>query len=108
MANNSMVYTLNFETPTNLVLHNTYIFVGATYYPTTNGAKVWLIMFGMFSLSNFTVSIEAISSYYAKRTEEIVEALMETEDETTGMNELQWIDRVLRDAEKAAGRGKKE
>ena len=65
-------------------------------------------MFGMFSLSNFTVSIEAISSYYAKRTEEIVEALMETEDETTGMNELQWIDRVLRDAEKAAGRGKKE
>tara|TARA_B100000674_G_scaffold350555_1_gene293917 strand:+ start:624 stop:821 length:198 start_codon:yes stop_codon:yes gene_type:complete len=65
-------------------------------------------MFGMFSLSNFTVSIEAISSYYAKRREEIVEALMETEDETTGMNELQWIDRVLRDAEKAAGRGKKE
>ena len=57
---------------------------------------------------NYDKSFEAISSYYAKRTEEIVEALMETEDETTGMNELQWIDRVLRDAEKAAGRGKKE
>jgi hypothetical protein len=81
---------------------------GATYYPTTNGAKAWLIVFGMFSLSNFTVTIEAISSYNAKRTEKIVEALMETEDETTGMNELQWIDRVLRDAEKAAGVGKKQ
>ena len=24
---------------------------GATYYPTTNGAKIWLIIFGLFSFT---------------------------------------------------------
>ena len=36
-------------------------------------------------LSNLRSYIEAISSYYTKRTEEIVEALVETEDETAGI-----------------------
>ena len=61
---------------------------GARYYPTTGGSKLWLICFGIFSLSNFTVTVEAITTYKSKRDKERLAALMETEDDTTGMMEL--------------------
>ena len=75
---------------------------GAVYYPTTANSRLWVLVFGIFSLSNFANTVEAITTYKSKRYEETVTALMETEDENTGMNELQFIIEALNEVKEAA------
>merc|ERR1711871_885724 len=68
---------------------------GAVYYPSTESSRLWILVFGILSLSNFANAIEAITVYKSNQHKETVDALMNAEDDDTGMTDLKLIVETL-------------